>query len=279
VGKTTVAAALAIAASAEKRTLVVSTDPAPSLGDALRQDVGDEDTPVSGEPRLFARQMDASAAFARLRAEYQARVDALFQAMMGKGFDLAHDRAIARDLLALAPPGVDEVYALSLLADALFGDHYECVVVDPAPTGHLLRLLEMPQLALAWTHQIMRLMLKYKDVAGLGETARELLDFSKSLRAVDALLRDHGRCGVVLVTLDEPVVRAETSRLAAELHARGIAITGVVRNRSERAALPVVESTVQLEAPLMQPPPVGVRALREWSHTWSQQVSPARAES
>jgi arsenite-transporting ATPase len=269
VGKTTVASGLALHAATMQRTLVVSTDPAPSLADALAQPIPDADTAVVGVPRLFARQMDASAAFARLRAEYESRVDALFDAVVARGVDMTHDRAIARDLFSLAPPGIDEVYALSLLSDALFKDKYECVVVDPAPTGHLLRLLEMPQLALAWTHQLMRLMLKYKDVTGLGETARELLDFSKNLRAVDALLRDSARCALVLVTLDEPVVRAETERLAHEVRARGVSISGVVLNRATTpAALPAAEAPVHLQAPAVQPPPVGVDALRRWSDSW-----------
>jgi UDP-N-acetylmuramoylalanine-D-glutamate ligase len=63
----------------------------------------------------------------------------------------------------------------------------------------------------------MRLMLKYKEVAGLGESAQDLLDFSRTLRTLDSVLRDPARCAVVLVSLDEPVVRAETERLAAEL--------------------------------------------------------------
>jgi arsenite/tail-anchored protein-transporting ATPase len=278
VGKTTVASALALHAAKTRRTLVVSTDPAPSLADALAQSIPDADTPVRDVPNLFARQMDASAAFERLRADYQSRVDALFDGLVAKSVDLTADRAIARDLLSLAPPGVDEVYALSLLSDALFKDSYECVVVDPAPTGHLLRLLEMPKLALAWTHQLLRLMLKYKDVVGLGETAQELLDFSRNLRALDALLRDKSRCAIVLVTLDEPVVRAETDRLASEVRSRGVDISGVILNRAptdaggaeiaEATALPVADAPVHFEAPAVEPSPVGPRALREWSTAW-----------
>lgn len=270
VGKTTVAAALALDASRDRRTLVVSTDPAPSLADALDQDVPDADTAVPGADNLTARQMDATAAFARLRSDYQSRVDALFEGIVARGVDLAHDRAIARDLFALAPPGIDEVYALARLSDALFRDRYRCVIVDPAPTGHLLRLLEMPQLALTWSHQLMRLMLKYKDVTGLGETAAEVLEFSRDLRAVDALLRDSARAALVLVTLDEPVVHAETERLAAEVRAREIAISGVVVNRASAIAapLPVPDAAVHFQAPAVTPSPVGVDALRRWRNTW-----------
>ncbi len=268
VGKTTVAAALALQAARTKRVLVVSTDPAPSLADAYDVPIPDADTAVPGVPNLFARQMDASAAFARMREEYQNRVDALFDGLVAGGVDLAHDRAVARDLLSLAPPGVDEVYALSLIADALFKDRYECVIVDPAPTGHLLRLLEMPQLALEWSHQLLRLMLKYKEVAGLGESARDLLEFSKSLRTLDALLRDAARSGVVIVTLDEPVVRAETERLAREIAARHVDVSAIVLNKSA-TPLPASPVAVQFQAPATTPPPRGVAALRAWSSSWS----------
>lgn len=270
VGKTTVAATLALAASDTHRTLVVSTDPAPSLGDALGQDVPDADTAVLGAEGLVARQLDATAAFARMRDEYQHRIDAIFEGVMGKGMDLAHDRAIARDLLALAPPGVDEVYGLSLIADTLAADRYERLVVDPAPTGHLLRLLEMPTLALDWAHQLMRLMLKYKDVVGLGDTARDLLAFSQSLRAIDAQLRDPARASVVLVTLDEPVVRGETERLARAIADRGVTVGAVVLNRaSPTAALPVTSAPVHLVAPTAATGPIGIGALRRWGASWT----------
>ena len=273
VGKTTVAAALALASARTATTLIVSTDPAPSLADVFGQSIGDADTPIAEAPggRLSARQMDATAAFARLRDEYRTRVDALFDGLVGRGVDLSHDRAIVRDLLSLAPPGIDEVYALSLLADALFEQRFERVIVDPAPTGHLLRLLEMPPLALSWTHQLMRLMLKYREVAGLGDAAADLLAFAKQLRALDALMRDPARAGVVLVTTTEPVVLAETARLADAVPARGLALRGIVRNRSGGAATLGLPSTpVQVEAPSVSPAPVGVPAIVRWVSTWSE---------
>lgn len=269
VGKTTVACALALVSAERSRTLVVSTDPAPSLADALAQAIPDADTPVAGMQRLSARQMDATAAFGRLRDEYAARVDALFANLMGRGMNLERDHAIARDLLALAPPGVDEVYALTLLSDALFADRYERVIVDPAPTGHLLRMLEMPQLALAWTHQLMRLMLRYKDVAGLGESARDLLEFAKNLRLLDALLRDPARCGIVLVTLDEPVVREESERLAAAAAGLGVVVRAVVHNRADAASLPVGRVAMQVVAPAENEPLVGADAIRRWTSGWT----------
>lgn len=277
VGKSTVACALAIAAADEDRgsVLLVSTDPAPSIADAF----GESDAPwaradveyeLAQVPRLVVRQMDAGAAFARLRDEYQGRIDSLFDSLVGHGLDIQQDRAILRDLLALAPPGIDELFALSLLGDALAERRFARIIVDPAPTGHLLRLLEMPALALDWTHRLMRLMLKYRDVVAAGETAGELLDFAKRTRALDALLHDHANCGLIIVALDEPVVRSETLRLASAVRACGIDVAAVVWNRVTEAPspLPATVAARQFLADETHPSPVGAAALRAWSRSW-----------
>jgi arsenite-transporting ATPase len=221
-------------------------------------------------PRLVVRQMDAGAAFARVRDQYEARIDAVFDSIVGRGVDLDQDRAIVRDLLALAPPGIDELFALSILGDALQEQRFARIIVDPAPTGHLLRLLEMPAIALDWSHRLMRLMLKYRDVVGLGETAQELLDFAKRTRAVDALLHDADRCSIILVSLDEPIVRAETERLAVEITARGIDLAALVWNRVHVDPPPLPTRVVarQFFAGETSPPPIGAPALREWTKSW-----------
>jgi arsenite-transporting ATPase len=277
VGKSTVACALAIAAvDVDARpTLLVSTDPAPSIADAF----GAPDAPwaradlehaVADVPGLVVRQMDATAAFGRVRDEYRNRIDALFTALVGRGIDIDQDRAIVRDLLALAPPGIDELFALSILGDTLAEGRFARIVVDPAPTGHLLRLLEMPAVALDWSHRLMRLMLKYRDIVGLGDSAQELLDFARRTRALDVLLHDPVRSGLVLVSLDEPVVRAETERLAAAVRARAIDVTAVIWNRTKDRVAPLPESVAarQLFAREESPPPTGVAALRVWSKSW-----------
>jgi len=276
VGKTSVACALALSiARPDRQVLLVSTDPAPSIADALGERHASwrsfsQDVAVPGAPGLVVRQMDAAAAFARVRDQYQRQVDTVFDAIMARGIDAAADRAIVRDLLALAPPGIDEVYALAVLGDTLAADAFARVIVDPAPTGHLLRLLEMPALAIEWSHRLLRLMLKYKDVTGLGDAAAELLAFSKRTRALQSLLSDRERAGMLLVALDEPVVRAETERLAAETRARGVTLLGVVWNRvfSTPVALPSAVVERQFCAPAIAPPPIGIDALREWADQW-----------
>jgi arsenite/tail-anchored protein-transporting ATPase len=279
VGKTTVSCALALAdasrVTGSQRVLLVSTDPAPSIGDALG--IFDPDwarrTPefVQDCPSLDIWQIDASTAFAELRERYRDRTDALFEEWVGRGVDVVRDREILRDLLALAPPGIDELYALSVLGEILDQRRYTRVIVDPAPTGHLLRLLEMPALALDWSHRLMRLLLKYREVAGLGDAAGELLIFSRRTRAFDQLLHDSARAGIVLVSLPEPIVEAESARLAHALREHGLAVLGLVLNRVPAPRLsPAVElgAGVTVVAPESNSPLVGVDAIADWCDCW-----------
>ena len=284
VGKSTVACALAIAAveATGESLLLVSTDPAPSLADALGASTeawagADGEHTLDDVPGLVVRQMDAGAAFARLRDEYRSRVNELFDGLVGRGsgMDVERDRAIVRDLLALAPPGIDELYALSLLGDAIAAGRYARIVVDPAPTGHLLRLLEMPAIALDWSHRLMRLMLKYREVVSLGDAAESLLAFAKRTRALDALLHDPGRGAAVVVALDEPVVRAETERLVSAIAARGVSVDAVIWNRLSpgSAPLPATRPRRQFFADEISPPPIGARAIRDWARRWRERSS------
>ncbi len=266
VGKTTVACALAIDAAGDGATLLVSTDPAPSLGDALDQPIGEGERDVDGVPGLVARELNATDAFRRFRESYGARVDALFDSLLG-GAEAAADRRIVHDLMALAPPGVDEVYALATLGETLAEGRYTSLIVDPAPTGHLLRLLDMPEIAMDWTHRLLRLILKYKDVVHLGDTGADLLSFAKRTRALRELLADPARAGVVVVALDEPLVRGETLRLSSALAARGLTTTGQIWNRVTGAA--PVQDAGQWMAPAIEPPPRGVARLRTWANSWT----------
>jgi arsenite-transporting ATPase len=271
VGKTSVSCALALAFARDgHRTILVSTDPAHSVGDALDQPIEDAETVVSGGCGLHARQIDASAAFARWRAEYQSRVDAAFDGLLGPGLDASHDRAIARELFALAPPGIDELYALVWLGDALAEGLFDRIVIDPAPTGHLIRLLEMPALALDWSHRLLRLMLKYRELAGGGELGAELLAFARRTRSVGDMLRDRQRAGVLVVALDEAIVRLETERVIARIRSLGDHVPALIWNRVHEVPrpLPVAPAVRQFVAAEVSPPPVGPARLLGWLEEW-----------
>ena len=296
VGKTTAAATAALALAARKspgRVLLLSADPAHSLADALEVPLGDDERTVPGAPaRLRARELDAERALTAARERYRSAVDQLFDTLRGgSNLDPAFDRAVVQDLIALAPPGIDELFALVAVTDALTREGAEApaVVLDTAPTGHALRLLALPESAREWIQALLAVLLKYRQVVGLGQLAQELVEMSKQLRGLEALLRDPERTAFVAVTRPAELPRLETGRLLAELDELGIPVAGLLVNamtppgcaRCRRAGAREEKHVRALArrfltragrpmilAPMIAPEPRGVRALRDWGTRW-----------
>jgi len=294
VGKTTCATALALALAARRaprRVLVLSVDPAHSLGDVLGVSLGDDARHPPGAPAgLHAREIDAPALFASQRARYLAAVGEVFDALRGdSSFDPAFDRTVVEDLIDLAPPGIDELLGLLEVVEALDRSAYDVVVVDTAPTGHALRLLEMPEAALEWVHAFMEILLKYRKVIGLGDLGADLVALARDLRRLGALLRDPDRCRALVITRAAALPRLETARLVRALNRFGVTVGGVIVNaltsgeplcarcrqatRAEQASVKALlvdlkDPTTIVRTPALAPPPRGVRALSRWQRSW-----------
>jgi arsenite-transporting ATPase len=248
--------------------------------------LGDDERPLKGVPGLVARELDAGGAFTRWRERHGGE--------MGRAVDaFAAEGSGVEDLLDFTPPGLDELIAVSSLLDAVFGEEGEpardLVIVDTAPTGHALRLLEMPELALSWDRFLLSLLLKYREAVGLGDLAAGLVDLSRSLKRLQALLRDPERARFVVVTRAAELPRRETARLLGALKRLGITVPAVVVNAvvprggpgcprcgepaGERSALRLPrlarERCVIIEAPATFPPPRGARALAAWAQDWT----------
>src|SRR5215210_6352900 len=128
VGKTTVAAATAVrAARAGRRTLVMSTDPAHSLGDSFEAAIGGEPTVI--DPGLWAQQIDAQE---RLEDNWREIQDYMIQLMNWAGTDTIQ----AEELTVL--PGLDEIFALIDVKTHVDSGNYDMLVVDCAPTAETL---------------------------------------------------------------------------------------------------------------------------------------------
>jgi arsenite-transporting ATPase len=274
VGKTTCSAAVALALAErrpEARILLISTDPAHSVADVLEVPLGDDERKVpGGPPGLRARELDAGKAFAEWRERYGSKADAAAGAFAPAGGGI-------QDLLDLTPPGIDELAAVSSLIGLVEGEAppYDLAVVDTAPTGHALRLLEMPALALSWDHYLLSLLLKYREAVGLGDLARELVDLSRGLKRLEALLHDPARARFVAVTRAGELPRRETVRLLRSLKNLGIAATAVVVNAVPPAGSPGEPWRPRgfgrcaiIRAPAEHPPPRGVARLAAWARSW-----------
>jgi arsenite/tail-anchored protein-transporting ATPase len=238
VGKTTAAAGTAaLAAARGLKTLVLSTDAAHSLGDALGAGLGDVPRlgpePVELESGLYAQQVDPRRRFERSWREVQ---DYLLDVLDTVGVD----RVEAEELTVL--PGAEEVLALLELRDQVRSGRWDVVVVDCAPTAETLRLLALPE-ALGWYMDRIfpterRVVRSLRPV--LGKVAGVPMPNDRVFAAVERL---HGELrevravltapetSVRLVLTPESVVVAEARRTYTSLSLYGYRVDAVVANR------------------------------------------------
>src|SRR5215218_11372610 len=230
VGKTSVAAATARrCAAAGLRTIVVSTDPAHSLADALQVPLGAQPTAV-GE-HLWAQQV---AAQDELERNWRAVQDWLGEMLVERGVD----RISAEELTV--PPGMDELFSLLQIKHHHEDGRYDVVVVDCAPTGETLRLLSFPDVARWWLEKVFPQQSRIMDAAR--PFARAVLDVAlpgdevfddvqrlvRNLIAMNEILRDDENVSVRLVMNPDRMVIDEARRMFTYLNLYGYLTDAVV---------------------------------------------------
>ena len=233
VGKTTTAAATALrCADAGLRTIILSTDPAHSLADALDVPLGPLASPIV--PCLWGLQLDA-----------QDRLEDAWGEIRGYLLDVlawAGVAGIEAEELAVVP-GLDEIFALAEIRDHATSGAWDVVVVDCAPTAETLRLLSLPDV-LSWymdkvfptsrtlTKLVGPLLARMTDAPVARDSvfaaARRFYD---RLDGVRELLTDHGRTSIRLVVNPERIVIAEARRTHTYLSLFGYGVDAVVANR------------------------------------------------
>jgi arsenite-transporting ATPase len=236
VGKTTLAAATAARlARSGRKALVVSTDPAHSLGDALEAEVGADAAEIDGVAGLFAANVDARAL---LEGSWQGLREHLDTVLAGAGVD----ELVAAELTVL--PGVEELLALGAVRRAALSGSWDVVVVDCGPTAETLRLLALPEAVGGYLERLfpahrraVRGLLpggsraERAEAAGRWERTAEALDgLADELAALRALLVSP-QTGIRLVLTPERVVAAETRRTLTALALHGLHVDGLVANR------------------------------------------------
>ncbi|RKD93550.1 ArsA family ATPase [Halopiger aswanensis] len=246
VGKTTCAAATAIRlATAGKRTLVVSTDPAHSLSDSLGVPLEADPTELDlqgGEGELWAVEIDPDAQ----KDRYEALARALAADLRSAGIRLS-DAEIERLFAGGAPAGSDEIAALDLLVDYVESGEWDVVVFDTAPTGHTLRLFDMPEvmgLALETTQSLRGQARRIGTAARTAmfgpmsmfagrddESEDDLEAFRARLERARDILTDPERTEFRVVCLPEGMAIAESERLVERLREADVAVDRLVVNR------------------------------------------------
>ena len=224
VGKTTCAASIAIQLALKQpneKFTVISVDPAHSLRDVFAR----EKPPAN----LAVEAIDTREKWRRFRDSLGREIERALGALTPQGMTIAYDTDAMRKLVEIAPPGADELFAITRLADLVADDSLRAIIVDTAPTGHFLRLIDLPKTATEWVKEFMRILLHYRELIPPGSLGEELIRASRALHALDSMLRSKD-CGVIVVTRPERIVVAESKRLVSALNDRGMHLTGVIAN-------------------------------------------------
>lgn len=217
VGKTSIACATAVQLATEgKRVLLVSTDPASNVGQVFGESIGNLITAISAVPNLFALEIDPQAAAQAYRDRIVGPVRGVLPEPVVKGIEEQLSGACTTEIAAF-----DEFTAL-LIDSALTAD-YEHIIFDTAPTGHTIRLLQLPG---AWSGFLEE---GKGDASCLGPLAG-LEKQRTQYKAAVAALADPLRTRLVLVARAQRATLREVARTHEELAAIGLSQQYLVIN-------------------------------------------------
>ena len=258
VGKTSSSSALALASSDKSmRTLLVSTDPAHSLGDALATDLpSGQVTPIVTESNLWALELSVDEAMDEFRDLAKGLDAKSLSSALGVPRDIIDSFGLD-DLTSIftnPPPGIDEIVALTKIfkyareTDESGRPRFDKIIVDTAPTGHTLRLLQLPSFLGNLTGQLIKFRSKiqgaiasFKSMFSGGEESPSddkiggilgrLEELQENMSMLKATLSDEEKTQFLVVTIPTALAVAESERLVKSLQESGIKVAGLLCNQ------------------------------------------------
>jgi len=252
VGKTSVACATAIQlADSGRQVLLVSTDPASNVGQVFAVAIGNRITAIPAVPGLAALEIDPQAAAQAYRERIVGPVRGLLPEAVVKGIEEQLSGACTTEIAAF-----DEFTAL--LIDSELTGGYDHIVFDTAPTGHTIRLLQLPG---AWSGFLEQ---GKGDASCLGPLAGLEKQREQYKAAVDALA-DRTRTRLILVSRAQQSTLREVARTHAELSAIGLQhqylLINAILPDSEADSDPLASAIVQRERTALNTIPDVLKAL------------------
>ncbi len=231
VGKTTVAAATALqAAELGYKTLVISTDPAHSLADALDHPVGPE--PAEILPNLYGQELDI---YYSIKKYWGNMRQLILSVLKWRGMD----RMLAEEMAVL--PGMEETAAFLWLELFYRTGGYDLIIIDSAPTGETLKHLTLPQVSQWWLTRVLPIQkLTQKSVGSvvrkvtgvpLDTGLKELESFYDKLMLIQEIMSKPKICSIRLVLNPERMVIQEALRAYTYLQLYGYPVDAVIVNR------------------------------------------------
>lgn len=218
VGKTSLACATAVTlADRGRKVLLVSTDPASNLGQVFGISIGAQvPTPVEGVSGLDALNIDPEAAAQAYRDRVIGPMRGILPADTVKSMEEQLSGACTTEIAAF-----DEF--TGLLTDGLATGRYDHVVFDTAPTGHTLRLLQLPT---AWSNFLDSSRSGASCLGPLSGLDKQRQQYARAV----AELANGAATTMVLVARPQRAALAEADRTSRELAAIGIANQRLVIN-------------------------------------------------
>jgi arsenite/tail-anchored protein-transporting ATPase len=234
VGKTTCSAALAshFARSGQK-TLLISSDPTPSLSDIFETRIGDQERKIKGVENLYGLEISSEVILQRWKERFGPEIYEVLSAFSNLDYDFV-------DYIGGAP-GIEEEYMLNTIMELVESGKYGRVVWDTAPAGHTLRLLHLPQLFLNHLEAAARFYLnlygafeKVASTVRLRKSKRTLLQiiegWKELSRKVLDFIRDRRRTAYVIVTIAEALGVRLTDRLLRDFDAFQLTVGHLIVN-------------------------------------------------
>ena len=252
VGKTSIACATAITLAAlNKRVLLVSTDPASNVGQVFGITIGNHVTAIPAVANLSALEIDPQAAAQAYRDRIVGPVRGKLPESIVKGIEEQLSGACTTEIAAF-----DEFTAL--LVDAALTHDFDHIIFDTAPTGHTIRLLQLPG---AWSGFLEE---GKGDASCLGPLAGLEKQRTQYQAAVEALA-DPARTRLVLVARAQASTLREAARTHDELAGMGLSKQFLVINgvfpADEAAHDPLAGAICQREQAALADLPAALRAL------------------
>ena len=241
VGKTTCAAAIALRMAEEgKRTLIISSDPTPSLSDIFEIEVGDRITGIPGKEGLWALEISGEVILSRWKERFGPEIYEVVSSFA----DLEYDFVL--NYIGSAP-GIEEEYMLYYLVELVKRGEYEVVIWDTAPAGHTLKLLHLPELFLRHLEGATKFYLnlysyveKAKEAVRLRRGKRSLLEiisgWEELSREIASFIRDRSKVEYIVVTIPEALGVRQTERIIKDLEDHGLRAGYLIVNHYIREA-------------------------------------------
>ena len=223
VGKTSIACATAIQLTEDgKRVLLVSTDPASNVGQVFGVTIGNQITPVQAVAGLFALEIDPQAAAEQYRDRIVGPVRGVLPESIVKNIEEQLSGACTTEIAAF-----DEFTAL--LTDSTLTRDFDHIIFDTAPTGHTIRLLQLPG---AWSGFIEHGKGDTSCLGPLSGLGKQRTQYKAAVKA----LADPLRTRLILVSRAQQATLREVSRTSEELASTGISqhylvINGILPQR------------------------------------------------